>query len=136
MSFITLDGLGNAKEPEVQPEGVYNLQLDNVEVKPSANNPERTQVFHLYLSFPDLDDAKPFRSWVWAPTASDPADRAKDYSLQIKRAFSAFGVQFDGDTFDPEDGIGQIAANVTVGVEQDQNGNDVNTVRYWPRLKD
>jgi len=130
MSFIQLEGLNEVAEPQIQPEGSYDLVISDVE--DYVNDNGRT-IIRLRLEFEGNDEAASFLYWISLPKEDDEIETQKLLLLSTKRCLAAFGISID-DGFDPSDLVG-ATGNSAVSVEIPEGmDNEVNVLKL-PKLK-
>lgn len=131
MSFLELGGLGDAKEPEIYPEGEATLVVDDVHsyIKDDTKN----QVIRVRHQIQDDGDWAPVYHYLSFPGEGDDEEKAKTKILMIRRYLEMAGISYEANGFNEEDLYG---ANFTAAlqVEHDEERNRDNNRINVPRL--
>lgn len=132
MAFINIP-LGDVKEPDVVPEGQYELQIVKAEDGESKQGNAMTTISMRVVGEPK---AQLVRHWLTYPNSRTPADQVEMRRLDIKRFLVAFGFSEEeiAGGFDTADLVGRTA-NVLLTQEEseDQDGVFYNRLRL-PKL--
>lgn len=121
--FIEIDGLNDElKEPEVMPDGLYNLQITDIEVGKSKSGRD---MFTLNIEFVDHPEARGFRHWLTFPSQEDTSDTRKFMLLNMKRFFDAFGVEYENGV-STESIKGATGVDVPVKLSSTDDGKEYN----------
>lgn len=131
MGFIAVQ-LDNVREPEVVPEGEYDLRIVKKEdTKSKKGNPMTV----CYIRIEDASTPNPaiVTHYLTPPTSDTPPDQVQMRSLDIKRFVTLFGIGYDERGFDTDDLVGAVARGTLVQEEGD-DGVIRNRIKL-PRLK-
>lgn len=140
MTFINVN-FDDAVEANAVPEGRYDLQIVQAEVKqtgPNSTNPGRDQLV-FSIGFQDTElNAPNIRHFVSLPHPDDEPDKARFKALNLKRFLVAFEVPFESNGIDLEaitfEALGKTASNVHVTQEAGQDGTSVYNRINLPKL--
>jgi len=131
MSFIELAGLGEAKEPAVQPEGKYFFTV--VDVFQYTKEETGNEVIRVKHAIDGVPDAMPVTHWLSLPGPNDEQDKVSIKILMLKRYLNAAGIPFEANGFNKEDLYGaNFESEMTLSEPNDQ-GTQFNNLRL-PRL--
>lgn len=92
MSFIELPGLSDTKEPQIVPEGEYDLCI----VQAKLNEKEGSTTIMTILEIEGEENAANVFHYIALPGADDEEDKRKAKNLFSKRFFHQFGIEMDG----------------------------------------
>ena len=132
MSFIELNGMNEAKEPELAPEGEYQLTLTNPE---AYVNEKGRDIVKVRVEFTDYPEYQSFMHWIAMP--SKKLDDEKVYNsllLGVKRFLNLFGIPADNG-FNVEDLQGATAVAKVIQ-ETSDDGEHVNNRIIVPRIRE
>jgi hypothetical protein len=129
MPRINLD-LDDAKEPEVAPEGEYDLRIVKVEDGQSKAGNDMTTCTIAFEGHPEW---RAIKHWITYPDSDTPPDQKAMRLVDIKRFLTCFGVAHDGTGFDSDDLVGQTGFCLVIQEDGDDD-NTYNRLRL-PRLK-
>lgn len=132
MPFIKL-ALDDVKEPEIVPEGAYDLRIVKaMDTESKAGNPMTV----ITISIEDAGTKSlPIMHYMTYPDEDLPADQKEFRLLDIKRFLQAFGIKYDPHGFDTSELQGATAQKVMVVQEEGKDGVHRNRMRL-PRLKE
>ena len=130
MSFIEITGMDEAQEPELAPEGQYDLRITHAE---DYINDKGTPLVRCSIAFDGKPEYQNMNYWVILPKGEDQEQDQKRI-INVKRFLTMFGVPFENG-FEIEDLFGATAdkANVSQS-DADEEGNIYNELRI-SRLK-
>lgn len=131
MPFINVD-LNNAQEPDIVPEGSYNLRIVKAEDGESKQGNEMTTVY-IKVESDDFPNSQIIKHWLTYPNSGTPEDQRAMRLIDIKRFLTCFGIKFEGEGFNSEDLVG-ATGECLVTQEEADDGNTYNRLRL-PRLK-
>jgi len=119
MPFIDLPGLNDVKEPEVAPEGDYEMVIEAADLMPSKKEgaPKDAQNIRLRVAFADDPQFAPVFHYISLPNSEDDDDKRVMKLRMAKEFLVHFGVDFD-EGLEPEAMPGCHAlTHVTVEVD-------------------
>ena len=129
MGFISLP-LEDVKEPEVVPDGNYDLRIIKAEDGRSKAGNDMTSIM-IKVEDDRYPDAQVIRHWLTYPDEDTPKDQRYLRLLDIKRFLLAFGIPYEKG-FESEDLVG-ATGKCLVYQEEGDDGNIYNRLRL-PRL--
>jgi len=132
MSFIELTGLNEVKEPELAPEGEYDLRIGFADdyIKEGT----KKMIVRCSIAIEGHPEYAAFNHWTVVYDPEDDDDQRKMRALRTARFLTLFNVPFENG-FEVEDLFGATAVNVFVTQsEEDDQGNTYNELRV-PRMK-
>lgn len=129
MGYVKID-LSKTKEPEVVPEGEYNVRI--VKVVDTETKKKGEPMTTLTLRIEDAGpDASVFNEFMLYPNGGE-YDNMR--ALNIKRTLALFDVPYDGSGFDSQDLLSK-EAKVLLTQEMGDDGIIRNRMRV-PRMKE
>lgn len=133
MPFIKL-ALDDVKEPEIVPEGAYDLRIAKVmDTESKAGNP-------MTVCTIIIEDAgtkaMPIVHYMTYPDEDLPADQKEFRLLDIKRFLQVFGIKYDPHGFDTDDLQGATAQKAFVMQEEGKQDKVMRNKLRLPRLKE
>lgn len=134
MSFIRVRLDDSVKEPEVGPEGLYDLRIVKAEDGESKRGNPMTTVTIRIEGPGDCSQYNIFNHWIIYPTDDTPDGQVRMRTLEIKRFLSCFGIPFGPEGFDSEELVGATGRSL-ITQEEGDDGIVRNRLRL-PRLKD
>jgi len=125
--------LGDVKEPEAVPEGIYDLRIVKFEEGESKKGNPMTTVF-IKIEDAAYPNASIVRHWLMQPTSDTPSDQRQMRLLDTKRFLLAFGIPYEHDSYNTDDFIG-ATARCTLKQDEGDDGGLYNRL-VLPRLKE
>lgn len=129
MSFVKIN-LKDAKEPEIVPEGEYDLRIVKV-MDSETKKKDPMTVLTIKIETTEVPNPAPVQHFITYPNGGQWDDMRQ---LEIKRLLTLFGVRFDEAGFDTEELLGATARCL---LTQDEGDDGVVRNRLkLPRLKE
>jgi hypothetical protein len=128
VSYVKID-LTKAKEPEVAPEGQYDIRCVKVS-QTETKKKEPMTVLTLRIEAGDENYA-PVQEFITYPNGGQYDDLR---TLTLKRILTAFEVPFDDQGFDTDELLGKTVSVLLVQEEGDDGV--IRNRAKWPRVKD
>lgn len=128
----------DAQEPEVAPDGEYDLRIVKAEIKasgPGAKIPGEPYVNVMVLIEEPGAEYKPVWHTLMVPTNKTEEKNVNNYKLNIQRFLACFNIRGDADGFDTDDFPGSTGRCNVVQATNDQSGELENKLRL-PRLSE
>ena len=128
----------DAKEPEVAPDGEYELRIVKCEEKKtgqSSKKPGEPYVSVMIVIEEPGAEYLPIWHTLMIPTKNTDEDNIPRYKLGIQRFLQCFNIPGDADGFDTDDFAGATGKSNVVQTENDQTGEPRNELRL-PRLSE
>ena len=91
MSFIELPGLSDVKEPQIVPEGEYDLCI----IQAKLNKKEESTTIMTILEIEGKENAANVFHYIALPGENDEEDKRKTKLLFARRFFHQFGIEMD-----------------------------------------
>jgi len=133
MTFMQIEGLGDAKEPELLPETKTNLVVEDVHTYESEKNGRTITRIRHNVEDERYEDANAIMHWMSHPMEDDEPETARLLVLQMKRYLIMTGVPFEATGFNEEDLYGaSFEADVIID-ENEDSGEQFNKL-VLPRL--
>jgi len=124
--------LDDAKEPEVAPEGAYDLVIDQATWYTGKTSGKKS--IRCIILFDGHPEYQPIFHYVSIPNENDDSEMVGKKLLMVKRFLTLFGVPFDGSGFNVDDLPGQRAL---CNVQQENDGvNPASNKIAVPRMVD
>lgn len=105
MSFMEIDGLQDAHEPVVAPEGIYDLLIESSQIKEKDG---KKNIFIVLTIEGDGGYANVLHN-VSLPVKDDEDEKRKNKLLFMKRFLVQFGIPIEGNTINVENFVGSRA---------------------------
>lgn len=132
MTRVDYQGIADAKEPELLPDGVHELRIITATFKESNAGKMMTEVM---MDCPETPDAQPIYHYLTTPVTledylqANPQKAKADWersenfkALGNKRFLTHFDIPYDEGGYDTEDFVGQTAGTRTKVSDIDDQG--------------
>ena len=126
MSFIEV-AIADAKAPEVQPEGVYDLVIEKADMY-KKDGSTKTSV-RCIIGFDGVPGAASIFHYQSLPGPDDDSEKVNNKLLMLKRFLEAFYIPFEGNGFAVEDCVG-ARGRFFITQEPDQNNIPRNVLTF------
>jgi hypothetical protein len=141
MTYVPVN-FDDIQEASAAPEGKYDLQIVQAEVKqtgPNSANPGRDQLVFTVAFLDQSLNALNIRHFVSLPHPDDEPEKARNKALMLKRFLVAFDIPFESNGIDLEkitfEALGKEARGVLVTQEPGQDGVTMYNRINLPRLQ-
>jgi hypothetical protein len=130
MSFVKIN-LNGVKEPEIAPEGEYDLRIVKVKDDETSKGEPMTTLT-IRIEDPEVKNPAPFQHFITYPNGGEYDEMR---GLEIKRLLNLFDVGFDEGGFDSDELLGKTARCLVIQEESKKDGVVRNRMKL-PRLKE
>lgn len=128
----------DAQEPEVAPDGEYDLRVVKCEEKktgPQSKIPGEPMLTAMIIIEEPGVEYLPIWHNLMIPTKNTVEENVVRYKLNIQRFLHTFGIAGDADGFDTDDFAGATGRSPVVQTEDERSGEPRNELRL-PRLSE
>jgi len=125
MSFIEITGMDEVQEPQLAPEGQYDLRITYAQ---DYVNDKGTPLVRCSIAFDGHPEYANMNYWIVLPQEDLDQDANTKRILAVKRFLVLFNVPFENG-FNVEDLLGATGTAFVAQSEADEDGNIYNELR-------
>ena len=133
MSFLKIEGLGDAKEPQLLPECKTTLVVADVHSYQSDKNGRTICRIRHDVQDERFDEANNIMHWLSFPMEEDEPETVKLLVRGLKRYLVMAGITFEAEGFNEEDLYGATFEAQILQEESEESGEIFNKIKL-PRL--